>query len=40
MRTWALAPAPPTRPGRIRAFAEQVEAEGWDGLMFPDNQNL
>ncbi|NKQ56183.1 LLM class flavin-dependent oxidoreductase [Amycolatopsis sp. K13G38] len=29
-----------TRPDRIRAFAEQTEADGWDGLMFPDNQNL
>lgn len=38
LRLWTLAPI--GRPHAVAAMAQRVEAQGWDGLLFPDNQNL
>ncbi|MCW2526267.1 MAG: Luciferase-like, subgroup [Pseudonocardiales bacterium] len=38
LRIWALAPVADAR--EVAGQARTVEAQGWDGLMFPDNQNL
>lgn len=38
LRLWKVAPA--LAPHRVPDFAARAESQGWDGLMFPDNQNL
>ncbi|GAA1532524.1 LLM class flavin-dependent oxidoreductase [Nocardioides humi] len=40
VRTWTLAPAPMVDRDAIWDFAQSAEAQGWDGVMFPDNQSL
>lgn len=40
VRTWTLAPAPMVDRDAIWDFAQAAEAQGWDGVLFPDNQSL
>jgi 5,10-methylenetetrahydromethanopterin reductase len=38
LRLWKVAPA--LAPHEVAGFAARAESQGWDGVMFPDNQNL